>query len=283
MEKLDRLGWAAGLAITAYGVRVGIRVNEATMLKRVETCLPPAWKPTSSPRVDILYSLVVGGAGARPGVRRFNLLYANAGRLVRSLDLEEVLDAFPSYMHLHIAEAAPRRLFVHAGVVGWQGKAILVPGRSHSGKSTLVAALVRAGATYYSDEYAVLDERGRVHPYPKPLSLRNGPGTNATRYAVETLGGRVGAKALHVGLVVVSQYKAGAVWRPRRLSTGSGVLALLANTVSARRQPAVALGTLQRAVAHAMIIKGGRGDACDVAPRLLNYLEKSCGHGDIAR
>jgi hypothetical protein len=256
MEKLDRLGWAAGLAITAYGVRVGIRVNEATMLKRVETCLPPAWKPTSSPRVDILYSLVVGGAGARPGVRRFNLLYANAGRLVRSLDLEEVLDAFPSYMHLHIAEAAPRRLFVHAGVVGWQGKAILVPGRSHSGKSTLVAALVRAGATYYSDEYAVLDERGRVHPYPKPLSLRNGPGTNATRYAVETLGGRVGAKAL---------------------------LALLANTVSARRQPAVALGTLQRAVAHAMIIKGGRGDACDVAPRLLNYLEKSCGHGDIAR
>jgi hypothetical protein len=283
MEKLDRLGWAAGFAFTAYGVRVGFRVNEPISLQRIETSLPPAWKPSSSPRVDILYSLIVGGVGSRPGVRRFNLLYANAGRLARSLDLEEVFDAFESYLHLHIAEAAPRRLFVHAGVVGWQGEAILAPGRSHSGKSTLVAALVRAGATYYSDEYAVLDERGRVHPFPKPLSLRNGPGTNATRCTIETLGGRVGGKPLPVGLVVVSQYKAGAVWRPRRLSAGHGVLALLANTVSARRQPAVALGTLQRVAAHAAVIKGGRGEASDVAPRLLNYLEKSCSHGDVSR
>jgi hypothetical protein len=31
-----------------------------------------------------------------------------------------------------------------------------------------VAELVRAGATYYSDEFAVLDSRGRVHPFPRP-------------------------------------------------------------------------------------------------------------------
>jgi hypothetical protein len=81
--------------------------------------------------------------------------------------------------------------------------------------------------------------------------------------------------------VVVSQYKAGAVWRPRRLSTGHGVLALLANTVSARRQPAVALATLQRVAANAIILKGGRGEASAVAPRLLKYLEKSRHHGDV--
>jgi hypothetical protein len=34
---------------------------------------------------------------------------------------------------------------------------------SYSGKTTLVSELIRAGATYYSDEYAVIDERGRVH------------------------------------------------------------------------------------------------------------------------
>lgn len=83
MEKIDRLGWAAGLAFTAYGVRVGIRVSETDVLKRVEIYLPPAWRPASSPRVDILYSVVVGGAGSRPGVRRFNLLYANALRVAR--------------------------------------------------------------------------------------------------------------------------------------------------------------------------------------------------------
>ena len=44
-------------------------------------------------------------------------------------------------------------------IVTWgRGRAIVIPGRTFSGKSTLVAELVRAGATYYSDEYAVEDE-----------------------------------------------------------------------------------------------------------------------------
>jgi hypothetical protein len=283
MEKLDRLGWAAGLAFTAYGVRVGIRVSQAKVLKQLEIHLPPARKPAPSPHVDILYSLVMGGDGSRVGVRRFNLLYANALRLARSLDLGEVLDALEAHVQLHIAETAPRRRFVHAGVVGWRGDAIIMPGRSYSGKSMLVAALVSAGATYYSDEYAVLDDHGRVHPYPKPLSLRAHPGAQATRYSAETLGRRVGSTPLSIGLVVISQYKAGAGWRPRRLSTGHGVLALLANTVSARRHPAGALATLQRIAANAVILKGGRGEASTVAPLLLKYLERSSQHGDVPR
>jgi len=68
----------------------------------------------------------------------------------------------------YIALWARRRVFVHAGVVAWQGRAVLIPGRTLSGKSWLVRALVRAGAEYYSDEFAVLDARGRVHPYPLP-------------------------------------------------------------------------------------------------------------------
>jgi hypothetical protein len=283
MEKLDRLGWAAGLAITAYGVRIGIRVNEPNVLQQLRVILPPAWKLASSPRVDILYSLLVGGAGPRPGVRRFNVLYANAGRVARSLDLEDVLEAFESSMHLYIAEVAPRRVFVHAGVVGWRGQALLIPGRSHSGKSTLVAALIQAGATYYSDEYAVIDRQGRVHPYPRPLSLRDAHGGRATRHPVETLDVRAGSRPLPIALVALSHYKAGAIWRPRRLSAGLGILALLASTVSARRQPAVAFGTLQLVAAHAVMIKGVRGEAGDITPRLLTYLEKSRRHGPVAR
>ena len=36
-----------------------------------------------------------------------------------------------------------------------------------------MAALVRAGAEYYSDEFAPLDAGGLVHPFAKPLSIRN--------------------------------------------------------------------------------------------------------------
>lgn len=281
MEKIDRLEWAAGLTFTAYGVRVGVRVSETEVLKRVASYLPPGWKPTFSPRVDVLYSLVVGGVGSRPGVRRFNVLYANALRVARSLNLEDVMDILEAHVQLYVAEAAPRRRFVHAGVVGWGGKAILIPGRSHSGKSTLVAALLAAGATYYSDEYAVLDGRGRVHPYLKALSLRVAPGGRATRHPIKTLGERADPSPLRIALVVVTHYKAGAIWQPRHLSPGLGVLELLANTVSARRQPDAAFALLQRAVANAIILKGQRGEASAVAPQLLSLLEKYCHHGGL--
>ena len=79
------------------------------------------------------------------------------------------LAALEAALRAHVALQSPDRIFVHAGVVAVRGRAIVLPGTSYCGKTTLVAALVRAGATYFSDEFAVLDERGAVHPYPKPL------------------------------------------------------------------------------------------------------------------
>jgi len=249
------------MTFNAHGVRVGVRVSERSALERVLERLPPGWKPARSPIVSRLYSLVVGGDGPRPGLRRFNLLYGDAARLARSREVGEVLEAFETNLQLYVAEMAPRRLFVHAGVVGWRGQAVLIPGRSFTGKTTLVAALVKAGATYYSDEYAVLDARGRVHPYARPLGIReHGALQRATKYPVSTLGGRAGSKPLPVGLVIVSEYKAGARWRPRRLSPGKGALALLAHTVSARRQPGAALHTLQQLISRAPVLKSVRGE-----------------------
>ena len=134
MEKIDRLGWAAGIALTSYGVRIGIRVNDPAVLDRVQQHLPCGWKPAASPVVERLYSLLVGGAGRRPNLRRFNLLYGNLERLARTLDLEEVFERLESDLRLNVAELARRKVFVHAGVVGWRGKAILIPGRSFSGR-----------------------------------------------------------------------------------------------------------------------------------------------------
>lgn len=273
MDKIDRLGWVAGLSFKSYGVPLGIRVNDAASLERLMESLPPGWEAASSPVVERLYSVVVGSSGPRSNVRRFSLLYGNIDRLARTVDFNQVLEIFESDLQLYVAEQARRRIFVHAGVVGWRGQAILIPGRSFSGKTTLVAELVRAGATYYSDEYAVLDARGRVHPYSKPLAIRDASSKKQKKYSVEALGGIPGNKPLPVGLVVVSNYKQSAHWRPRQVSAGKGALELLANTVSARRQPEVALSTLQRIVAHAPVLKGVRGEASGVAESLLSYLD----------
>jgi hypothetical protein len=131
---------------------------------------------------------------------------------------------------------------------------------------------VRNGATYYSDEYAVLDRRGRVHPYALPLSVREGSSDEPVRYDVEELGGVTGSKPLPVGLVVVSRYEEGARWRPRTLSPGRGLLALLASTVSARRQPKAAISTMNEVVRNAAVIKGVRGDVKHAAMSILRSL-----------
>jgi serine kinase of HPr protein (carbohydrate metabolism regulator) len=271
MAKIDRLGWVEGLAFRSYGVRIGIRVNGMGLIPQLTSALPPGWKPSKSPIVDRLYSIIAGGESSQPRIRLLNLVYANATRIARVRDFEETVRALETDLQLHVAEMSPRRVFVHAGVVALGGKAIVIPGRSFSGKTTLVAELVKAGATYYSDEYAVLDESGRVHAYARPLSIREGGRLDGpTRVEVESLGGKRGAKPLDVGLVLITEYHQGARWRPRRLSPGEGVVALLANTVPARRRPAEALATFQKVVSAATVFKSARGDA----DSLVNFVRE---------
>lgn len=272
MDKIDRLGWAAGISIKSYGVSVGVRTNDASLLDGLIERLPPVWQPARSMVVERLYSVFMGGRAARSNMRRFNLLYGDLERLVRSVDEEQVYEALESDLQLHVAERAQRRVFIHAGVVGWKGKAIIMPGTSFSGKTTLTRELIRAGALFYSDEYAVLDSRGRVHPFHRPLQIREDGTGRQTKYTVESLGGERGMKPLPVSLVVLSEYRSGARWRPRMLSAGQGVLAMLAHSVSARRQPEAVLETLRQVATRAPVLKGVRGEASEMADSILKLL-----------
>jgi hypothetical protein len=272
MDKVDRLGWAAGFTLRSYGVDIGIRSNDPETLERVLDHLPPYWESTSLPKVDRVYSILHRN-GKGTGSRRLSMVYSNDRRLARSADLNDLFDAFASDLRIFVAEFAKQRVFVHAGVVGWKGQAIVIPGRSYSGKSTLVAELVRAGATYYSDEYAVFDARGRVHPFTKPIELRPEGTYRQSKFDVTELGGHSGKKSLPVGLVLMTHYKVAASWRPRKLTAGRGVLEMLNNTVSARRNPERALGALRQVAAQADILKGVRGDAGDIVPAILRRAE----------
>jgi hypothetical protein len=50
---------------------------------------------------------------------------------------------------------------------------------------------------------------------------------------------------------------------------GHGSLALLANTVPARRRPAAVLETLERVVRGATVLRGARGEAAEAARSIL--------------
>jgi hypothetical protein len=275
MDKLDRLGWAAGISVSTFGVRIGVRVSAKHLLEPVPSHLPLGWKPEISNSVERLYSVVWGSTDSQSSVRRFSFLYGDVQQLVRTMRLEELYRALESDLDFYVAQTSRQRLFVHAGVVGWKGWAIVIPGRSQSGKTTLVKALLEAGASYYSDEYAVLDGRGRVYPFPRPLSIRRSANPMGTRLSAESLGFQTGAEPIQVGLVALTHYEAGAQWNPRTISPGKGTLRLVANTPAARKQPERAFATLGKAVCRIPILAGTRGEAAETAVSILHLMENS--------
>lgn len=264
LEELDRLDWPASCAFTAYGVRVGVRANSEAALRESLEALPPEWSSYPGQEVDELYSVRQGG-GSRAGSPGYHLLYTGSRRLLRTPDWTGLLQVFRGEMHLALADRSPEKVFIHAGVVGWHGQALLLPGRSFAGKSTLVLALVRAGATYYSDEYALLDEEGRVHAFPRPLSRRReGLPPESIPLAPEGP-----LPPLPVGLVAECAFQPGARFQPETLTPGEGVLRLLANAVSARRQPERVLAALRHVAHSAPVLRTRRGDAAEAAAALL--------------
>jgi hypothetical protein len=257
------------LAGEAYGVHIRISADSKDVADRMAQLLPPGWidhtdDPSAvDPEQEVANFTLLTKDGIEYVLGRDQVLLARA-----SLDI--ALHVFDAQLRAYIALHSPNHVFVHAGTVGHRGKAIVVPGKSFSGKTTLVAELVRAGATYYSDEYAVLDEQGLVHPYPKPLSIRLGAGVG-TLHPVESIGGTAGSTPLPVGLIVVSQYVKDAGWDPRRLTSGEAVLALLANTVPAQERPQETMQALRAAIddAGAIALEGERGDAASIVQQLL--------------
>ena len=265
--------WAASRSILAYGVRLGVRTNRPEAVDRLSEHFPPLWKAISACNVKRAFSIKFGGDELTNTRGAVHELFEDQEPGTKSRSLAKLLEDLERRMKMYVAEMAPRRVFVHAGVVGWKGQAIVIPGRSLTGKTSLVEMLVRAGATYYSDEYAVLDMTGRVHAYPQSLQIRT-PGTSRQKKVrAEEIGGTIGIKPLPVGLVVVSPYKAGGRWKPVQLSAGQAVLELLAHTLPARRKPEVVVRTLGKAVWESITLKGVRGEAEEAAKLILEGYE----------
>jgi hypothetical protein len=62
---------------------------------------------------------------------------------------------------------------LHAGTVAGALGAIVLPGASHSGKTTITTALAAAGHRFVADEVSRLDpDRLTIAPYGKPVALR---------------------------------------------------------------------------------------------------------------
>ena len=258
------------LRFESFGVRLEVRVDEPALLAAVEAILPPGWRPAENGDVAARFSIEPFGDG-------YEVLH-DGTPMAYGAERAIALHILDAQLRLVVAVNAPGVAFVHAGVVAVGDRAVVLPGRSFAGKTTLVAELIRRGATYLSDEYAVLDEAGLVLPYPRPLSMRTPEALERTRetWAKKTpaseLGARVAQDALPVGVIAATTYRPGATGHPERRSRAQGAILLLSHAHAARTDSQRVMRIASRACAGAVVLEGERGEAAQTAQALLAQL-----------
>jgi hypothetical protein len=166
-----------------------------------------------------------------------------------------------------------RHQAVHAGAVLIQGRALLIPGLTHAGKSSLVAELLRSGAGCFSDEYALIANDGLVHPYPRPLLLRNGSPRQAL-VLPEELGSIYALHPAPVGWIVAVNYEPEGEFVIHSLPQSEAVMLLLRNTPHEMSQSPGLVDCFVRAAANAICYQGSRGDAKSAAAHILDLVQQ---------
>ncbi len=246
-----------------YGVDIELTGSNRRALRILQDALPAPWQEDREAQPTVSFGLSTTDG------QSYELSRDNAIAMTDTADAVSVW--FERMVRLQVALNAPDHVFIHAGVVAHDGRAIVIPGQSFSGKTSLVKALVEAGATYYSDEFAVLGEDGLAYPYAKPLGVRTEGQPRAYTDPAE-LGGEVGVEPVPIGLVLLTHYRIGAQWEPVALSRSEAVLELLPHTFALHERPKQTLASLGHAVSGAVTLKGDRGGAAALAPTLLAQL-----------
>lgn len=242
--------------VSAFGTRICLQASSPPILTKMLDLLPPDSKFAPQGQADCVMSII-----EESGRLAF---YKDSHLLLRTQHEGALLESFEADLQIFVAERAPQFTFIHAGFIMWFDRGILIPGRSFSGKTMLVSEFLKAGATYYSDEYAVVDCEGFVHPYAKQLAFRAPGKIQQQKIAPDAFGASAGNGRVRVGLILLTEFKQGASWQPSFLTRGEAALALLSNTVPARYDPRKALDAVAKISNTAMALRSPRGDASEV-------------------
>jgi hypothetical protein len=254
-----------GFGIRAFGCNIRVETNCHETCSILERYVLPSLTRIESgaEKADILIQVV----------RDVDEMQLFAGGVPVST-ADRTIDLVPALVKLlddTVIKGLTTLRAVHAGAVLWGDRVILLPGVTHAGKSSLVAELLRRGATYFSDEYALIDSDGHVHPYPRPMLLRNG---SSTQFPVlpEEYSAPIGDGPAPVGWILALEYLPGSVWDIAETAQSDAVLNLLRNTPHVLAESPQMVHNFQRAVAGAACYAGSRSEAVDATERILRLV-----------
>jgi hypothetical protein len=232
------------LDLRLLGRRVRVTASDAAFITDVARCFDGACPPDASVAVNLHVhaeevSQSATGSGSARTLRTEppNALDENGllGPQTPAM-LAGALSRWAAATTLHYS-------VFHAGAVARDEKAMLLPGSSRSGKTTLTAALLQRGFELLSDEVGALDhETGRLTPYPRALSIRNDSfpllslpedlgaelGSRDGRFvSVRELGARRAEGDADLALVIEPSVEPGAAPRLERLRPGLAAMTLI--------------------------------------------------------
>jgi hypothetical protein len=249
----------------AFGVTVAVRSTDERVFRMLDRLLPPLPRLDPDRTADVVYTVEISPALTATIRRGTGILAINPSPSAACLSLVADLQTV-------LACNAPGMTFIHAGVVAFGDRAVILPGRPGAGKTTLVAALLAAGARYGSDEFAVVASDGRVHSYARPLSVKRA-GDFAQQVPAQSFGAEVIAEPLEASVVAFLEYASTSEFAIRPVSHGAAVLRLLTHCLGARVRPHETLAPLRALTSRAECVAGQRGDSADAAQRLLDVFE----------
>lgn len=256
---------ADGFGISAFGYRITVLTDCPAARAFLDRHLLP-WLPRGLPdpeAADLVFQV-----SRNKDDQGFD---AQAGdRFIASRDeLPLIFTLLQSLIDEKLVCRLPGLIAVHAGVVAWNGRAVLLPGASQTGKTTLVTELLKRGAVYFSDEYALLDAEGRVHAYPRTLMLRNSGGwqhpTLPSAWNAATADSPAAAR-------LILSVERGSSWKVHRIPQSEALLLLLRNTPHEVADSPGMLDHVRLAVSSAVCYMGIRGEAAESAGHVLELI-----------
>ena len=174
-------------------------------------------------------------------------------------------------------------LCIHACVVAGPRGLLVVPGRSGLGKTTLAAALVRAGFDYLSDEALALDRATYCAlRFARPLAITTDvwqllqldtapPAEGTERLVPPTTFGRVAKIGGRIRDVVLAERTPGPVSLSKE-SRGAAVSALLGRSFNHYREPEASFRAVVAAVRESRVWRARYHEAHELAATLANQL-----------
>jgi hypothetical protein len=294
--ELDGRRWAYRSAtLRGLSFRFAVRCTDSSLGRAVDALVEPLRTPVPAAH---LYSLVTSRSG-------YTHLFLDDSFVAHTEDVASAIAWLSWDINRAVAEESTSYLLMHSGAVAVPGGGeggVLLPGAAGSGKSTLVAALVRAGLGYLSDELVALDLPGAaLVPFPRTIVLKKGSfellgdlrpwsvdASGPLRTAIATeedpgvepahSGGdevrylrpndirasAVGTRCAP-GIVVLPRYSPGGSSRPRRLAPSEAFLRLVTNAINLGRHGCVGARVLADLV-----------ERCDCYELEMDDLDAAC-------